>query len=692
MSYSIISLLAIILNLIINRETFKNIRGRGEEGEKERRAVARYRHFLAAANCYFVADIGWGLLYDYRHNDSFFPVLYVDCAFYFLFLFLTMLTWIRYVVSHLDRRGLRSKILLHSVWAVFALAPVYLVINYFHPFIFSFDGRHEYVTEPGRHIAFALQFVLYVSTSIYMFYVARKSFGGERMRHIAVGLTCLVMELFLIFQILDPMHPFYAMGLVVGICVIHSFVEAKERKEKETYDNIAKSLAEDYEVMYYINIETGRYREFSSSRKYGTMNIPLAGRDFYADSRANAEKFVHPDDREFARSLYYKEEMLKNLEGKKSYSYKYRLMIDGQARHYLFTVMRANDGRHFVLSGKDINGEITVENMQLENQKNHVSFTQIAEILAVNYDVIYYVDAEDSSYISYECRNIYGQMDIQKFGDDFFEDSKGDIENIVHKGDRDLVLDFINKDHIVSSLMDQKSCSVDYRIVAFRKTHYVRMTVRKTTDATHYIIGIENIDDEVMREKQHLKALNTEKELARRDELTGVKNKTAYNELEKSVQANIDNGMDYLPFALVVCDANNLKVINDTEGHAAGDEYIKKSAMLLCNTFVHSPVFRIGGDEFLVFLRGNDYSNREPLMKSLRAQVMENQRLGLAPIIASGMAEYVPEKDTLVAEIFDRADKEMYKNKRDIKELSPAAVLPVVLGHKAYIAISFFAH
>ena len=77
-------------------------------------------------------------------------------------------------------------------------------------------------------------------------------------------------------------------------------------------------------------------------------------------------------------------------------------------------------------------------------------------------------------------------------------------------------------------------------------------------------------------EKQHLKALNTEKELARRDELTGVKNKTAYKELEKSVQSNIDNGMDYLPFGLVVCDTNDLKRINDTKGHAAGDEYLKK--------------------------------------------------------------------------------------------------------------------
>jgi len=152
---------------------------------------------------------------------------------------------------------------------------------------------------------------------------------------------------------------------------------------------------------------------------------------------------------------------------------------------------------------------------------------------------------------------------------------------------------------MISALNDHNSSSIDYRIKAGDKTHYVRMTVRKTSDSSHFIIGIENIDAEIKKEKQHLKALNTEKELARRDELTGVRNKTAYNELETSMQDSINKGMDYLPFAFVVCDANNLKKINDTEGHAAGDEYIKSCAMLLCNIFDHSPVFRVGGDEFV---------------------------------------------------------------------------------------------
>ena len=209
--------------------------------------------------------------------------------------------------------------------------------------------------------------------------------------------------------------------------------------------------------------------------------------------------------------------------------------------------------------------------------------------------------------------------------------------------------------------------SIDYRLMVNGRSRYTRMTVRKSSDGTHFIIGVENIDDEIKKEKQHMKALKTEKELARRDELTGVKNKTAYKELEESVQSNIDNGIDYLPFALIVCDANNLKEINDTQGHVVGDEYIKESAKLLCNIFKHSPVFRVGGDEFVVFLRGDDYDKKQELMDKLRNQVLKNKENGYRAVLASGIAEYDPEKDSLVSEILDRADKAMYENKQKLK-------------------------
>ncbi|MCR5508757.1 MAG: diguanylate cyclase, partial [Lachnospiraceae bacterium] len=594
-------------------------------------------------------------------------LIYSDTVFYFIFMLLTMLTWIRYVVSYLDKRRRRSKALLYAVWLMFTLSLIYLMVNRFIPMIFSFTADHEYVAESGRYILYIFQIMLYMVTSTYMLYIARKSSGQERVRYTAVGLTCLTMELFQIFQIIEPLFPFYAMGLLIGTCIIHSFVEAGERREKRIYDNIARSLAEDYEAIYYINIDTGEYHEFFTSEEYASMNVPMESKDFFSETRDNAERYAHPDDREFAKSLYYKETMLKHLKGRKSYSYKYRIMVGGEPRYFRFTVMLSGDDKHMVLYEKDIDDEITAESLRLESMKQNITFSRIAESLASNYDILYYVDTSDSSYVSYESNNIYGQLEMASSGDDFYAESKQNIPQVVHKNDRERLIEFVDRDRMISSMENRKRLVIDYRIVVNKKSQYVRMIVRKTSDGAHFIIGVENIDAEVKKEKQVLKALNTEKELARRDELTGTKNKTAYKELERSVQADIDGGSGALTFAIVVCDANDLKKINDNEGHVAGDEYIRASAKVLCDIFDHSPVFRVGGDEFVVFLRGNDYTNRQELMDKLRGQVKDNQKSGSGPVLAAGIAEYDPETDNFVSETFDRADRNMYEDKQKLK-------------------------
>ena len=344
MFYAITSFLALVLNLIINWDSLKNLRGRPGEAASEQKVTFRYNLFLIASNFYFFADICWGLLYENRHIDALFPFLYVDCLFYFFFMFLTMLTWIRYIVAYLDKHDLKSKTLLNAVWIMFALAVIYLIINCFHPFIYYFTETHEYIVEPGRHITFILQIILYIVTSSYLLFIAHKSTGGKKFRYAAVGLTSLVMEVFLIFQIFDDAYPSYALGLIIGICVVHSF-------------------ADNYEAMYYINIETGAFMEFSKSEEYAAMQVPVGGRDFYEETRLNIDRFVHPDDREFAKKLHQKETMLKNLENRKSYSYKYRLLINGQQKYFQFTLMRAPDGKHFIISEKDINDEMTADRL-----------------------------------------------------------------------------------------------------------------------------------------------------------------------------------------------------------------------------------------------------------------------------------------------------------------------------------------
>lgn len=667
MLYSMVPASMLIINLILNWQSLRKY-GFREKTQNQGKAVPlRYNYFILAANCYFFVDMTWGILYENHDISALFPFIYSLTVFYFLFMLVTMLTWTIYIVAYLDRDNRRSKVMLYGVWIMFLIGVVCLMINRFCHFIFSYNEAHEYVGETGRNISFILQIAFYTVISVYMLYVAHNSIGRQKVRYKAVAVTSIVLGVFLIFQIIFAFLPSYAIGLMIGICLVHSFVLSGEKKDKEVRDHIASVMAKDYEAIFYIEIESGEYLTFSQSQSYMSINASALGKDFFKEALENIDGCVYPDDREYAKTLYNKETILNNLDGKKSFSFKYRVMVNEEPRFFLFTVMRESNSQYLIFYEKDIQDELDAEKAQKENQKMTITFGQIAESLASNYDEIYYVEIADSSYIRYEVNNLYGQLEISKSGEDFFKDCLEYIPQVVHKRDVEQVCEFIDKDNMISALENHKDYSMTYRLMISDKPQYVRMTVRKSSDGTHFIIGVENVDDEIQKEKQHLKELKTEKELARRDELTGIKNKTAYKELEKSVQGNIDNGMDYLEFGLVVCDSNNLKQINDTLGHAAGDEYIKSSARLLCDIFVHSPVFRVGGDEFIIFLRGTDFTCRLELMEKLRGQVLENKRTGTGVVLASGMSEYRSESDNFVSDIFERADKEMYEDKRRLK-------------------------
>ncbi len=144
------------------------------------------------------------------------------------------------------------------------------------------------------------------------------------------------------------------------------------------------------------------------------------------------------------------------------------------------------------------------------------------------------------------------------------------------------------------------------------------------------------------------------------DSLTGVKNKYAFTQWEAEIDSEIRAGTCD-PFAIVVCDLNGLKAVNDIQGHLAGDEYIRRGCREICRVFSHSPVFRYGGDEFVAILRGEDYDARDELFQQIR----ENSVL-----LASGMHEYKRGEHGSMTRVFEEADQKMYLNKKQIKEAS----------------------
>ena len=159
--------------------------------------------------------------------------------------------------------------------------------------------------------------------------------------------------------------------------------------------------------------------------------------------------------------------------------------------------------------------------------------------------------------------------------------------------------------------------------------------------------------------------------LAYRDSLTGLRNTNSYKTWVGDFDEEIKN--KNLDFGVVVLDINYLKETNDRYGHDVGNKLIVAAAGIISGVFKRSPVFRIGGDEFLVILQNRDLAELESLLEKFDTECsnesVESEEGDISISIAKGFARYDSSKDSSFVDVFNKADDAMYENKREIKGL-----------------------
>lgn len=401
MSYSSVGLMAAAVLIIINHDII--LKKKDEVFSPARKA---YRRFLYAILLYFLTDILWGFL----EQAQLVTWLIVDTTIYFVSMTMAIFFWTRYVVAYLGELEDETKnVLNYSGIGLFAFGVIVVIINFFEPILFWFEADGTYHVGTARYLILAIQLLMFLLSTNYALLGSTRSSEEVKDRHRAIGFFSLAMAAFVILQTLFPLYPLYSVGLMLGTCLVHTFI------------------------------------------------------------------------------------------------------IGGEKAQYM-----------------------------------------------------------------------------------------------------------------------------------------------------------QELEESLERERQQREELGSTRRLAFTDPLTHVKSKLAYLQFDEEVDKRLEHG-DLSEFAVAVFDLNDLKHINDTMGHEVGDEYIVAACRMICNHFKHSPVFRIGGDEFSAFLEGADYQNREQIKEAFARQIEENF-VNNGVVVAMGVADYMPAQDFSHQAVFVRADRLMYDNKQKLKE------------------------
>ncbi len=441
----------------------------------------------------------------------------------------------------------------------------------------------------------------------------------------------------------------------------------KARSVGVIYTHIAQALSHGYESLYYINLDTDEFIEYRTDTGSGTLTEVRRGQRFFDACIQDINQRVHPDDRQALIEAVNRQAFLQALSRSNTFIRTYRLLSDMGPTYVSMRVSRMEDDERFIIIGiTDVDKQMKQQRAAERAREEHIAYARL-NALSGDYICVYIVSPEREDYREYSATAGYdAAFALPKAGENFFETSREQGRKYVHPEDLSRFLSLFTRERVMAEIERNGIYVLSYRLMLNGKPNYIQLKAALVDDeeeGTVLILGIHDVDAQVRQENDYAKRLATAQSKASIDALTGVKNKHEYLEAEKQLNRRIAEQLQP-EFAITVFDVNDLKKVNDTGGHQAGDKLIRDACKIICDIFKYSPVYRIGGDEFAVISQGNDYTGIEALI----GKVAEHNAGALGTggiVIACGMAKY--EQDESVASVFERADHRMYDNKTALK-------------------------
>lgn len=451
---------------------------------------------------------------------------------------------------------------------------------------------------------------------------------------------------------------------------------------------VSEKLIDDYDAIYMVELDRDEIR--SAHPRMVDINSAITGITKYSDVIKDIAETVAPaykdDWLKFSNPARMKEYMAKSdhreyvyeLPGEKRVMRRFTVdvleRVSGEASVLLLSFAGIDDLRAQTLI---LQQEATELNEKLARRM------AISDYFLHSFDTAFYVNlltndtqvlhGGESSQMSDK-----GKITTEKETPEFY------TNNFIHQQDREMFLKMMNHDNIRRMLKTSAEFSFLFHDANAGLGQAFRCTVIRGEDADHVAVAFKNVTEEL----EAAERMQQVTRLANQDALTGVGSPARYMEAKAALNREIEAGTAE-PFAIVECDANNLKEVNDCFGHDKGDMYLKLVCRTICGIFCNSKVFRTGGDEFVVLLKDREYEDREKLIALARAAsnpavshgAKPNEHTGKSPSFACGMGVFEPGRDRTTEDVFRRADADMYANKKQMKnEALKKAGMPETKG------------
>ncbi len=409
-------------------------------------------------------------------------------------------------------------------------------------------------------------------------------------------------------------------------------------KYDDIFTHVSKTLANRYEVIYYVDIETNEYIIYNASEEFASLGTTSQGNDFFSDLVRDVNRLVFHEDRDTVLEALEKKNLLDCIDRNGSVSLTYRQILEGRQQYVGLLGMYAYGERSHLVIG------VANTDVQMRQRKNiedeNRNFSDIATALASKYEVLYNINTETGEYTEYSTSDKYRWSQSGHSGTDFFGETEKNIQTSVYHEDIPMISENLRKETLLKNLKTYGKLTLTYRLMIDNVPRYVSMyAVSPDESAKRIIISVANVD-EVKREMYDVT----------HDMMTGLFTREC---LFTRIAEKLNNDKE-TPYYIVYFDIKNFQAVNDIFGTEFGNHAIKLIGDWIRTNFSDNCLYgRLIGAAFGLLIPKDEWQP-EKIEEGLSKFMINNDKAEYHVLIHAGVYETErTEKDVSV--MFDRA-------------------------------------
>ena len=298
-----------------------------------------------------------------------------------------------------------------------------------------------------------------------------------------------------------------AVSAVPGVtaCSVVILGISQDTGQGVTYADIANSLSTDYIYLYYVNLNTESFIEYSPDPSSKSLTAERHGTDFFAASRKDAMEFIYSEDAERFAAAFHKENVVRALDEYGTFTFTYRLLVDGTPVYVHMKAVRMSSNDNYIIIGvSNIDAQMQAQKHLERMREERISYERIAALTG-NYIVIYTVDPVTGDYEEYDATSELDEFSVAKNGENFFERSREKTSGIIYEEDWPLFKEMFTREQVLKEIEENGVFLLNYRLMMDGKPNYVSLKAAQVQekDGPVLVIGVSNVDAQKRRDMEY---------------------------------------------------------------------------------------------------------------------------------------------------------------------------------------------